>query len=231
MMALVRVLTWNVHGALGLDGLRDFSRVVEHVVALDPDIVALQEVEGRNRGGRSPPMAILRDRIGHHGVNADSITTDDGEYGQVLLSRWPLTNIRILDISVARREPRRAIAATAATPIGQVRFISTHLGLRFGERGKQAAALCAAAGDEKTAVLMGDFNDWFRYRSVQAALERDFPVCTRLGTYPSRAPLFALDRIYCRPAAILARAWTVKSAPMLSDHLPLMAELAAPEVT
>jgi endonuclease/exonuclease/phosphatase family metal-dependent hydrolase len=224
-MTDIRVLTWNVHGGVGLDGVRDFSRIVDHVVSINPDIVALQEVDGRARGGRAKPMQILEDRLGQRGVSAATLTAEDGDYGQVLVSRWALTDVETLDLSIAGYEPRRAIAATARTPDGDLRILATHLGLRFGERKRQVATLCEAAGDSRPAVLMGDFNDWMRYRSAQSRLEIVFPASTRIRTFPARAPLLALDRIFCRPADLLVRAQAVTSAPLLSDHLPLLGQI------
>jgi endonuclease/exonuclease/phosphatase family metal-dependent hydrolase len=225
MTDYIRVLTWNVHGGLGLDGVRDFSRIVDHIAAIDADIVALQEVEGRNRGDRSLPMTIIRDRLGHEGITASTITAADGDYGQILLCRWPLVEAVTYDLSIGRFEPRRAVAATAQTPAGDLRVIATHLGLRFGERSRQVKALCGALADERPTVLMGDFNNWIRYRSAQAVLEHEFADFTRLRTYPARVPLFALDRIFCRPAGVLVSAEVFKSEPLFSDHLPLGATL------
>jgi endonuclease/exonuclease/phosphatase family metal-dependent hydrolase len=225
MSGTVRILTWNVHGGVGLDGVRDFSRVVDHIVSIKPDVVALQEVDGRNRGGRASPMRIIEDRLGHLGVSASTLTAPDGAYGQVLISRWPLVGAEIHDLSVGAYEPRRAISATVQAPNGDIRVIAVHLGLRFGERREQVAALCNAIGKEGPTVLLGDFNDWIRYRSAQAILESHFPEFTRLRTYPARVPLLALDRIFCRPSGLLKHAETVVSAPLLSDHLPLLAEL------
>ena len=226
MTGIIRVLTWNVHGGVGLDGVRDFSRIVDHIAAIDADIVALQEVEGRNRGDRSMPMTIIRDRLGHDGITASTISAPDGDYGQVLLSRWPLVEAATYDLSIGRLEPRRAVAATAQTPAGDLRVIATHLGLRFGERGRQIKALCAAFDEERPTVLMGDFNHW--YRSAQTVLEQEFAEFTKLRTYPARVPLFALDRIFCRPAGILVTAEVFKSEPLFSDHLPLGATLRLP---
>ena len=225
MTVIVRLLTWNVHGGVGLDGVRDFSRIVDHIAAIDADIVALQEVEGRNRGDRSLPMTIIRDRLGHEGISASTIEAPDGDYGQVLLSRWPLVEVVTHDLSIGCFERRRALAATAQTPAGELRVIATHLGLRFGERSQQVRALCAALDDKRPTVLMGDFNDWVRYRSAQVLLEQEFAEFTKLRTYPARVPLFALDRIFCRPAGMLVSAEVSKSKPLYSDHLPLVATL------
>ena len=225
MSRAVRVLTWNVHGGVGLDGVRDFSRIVDHIVAINPDIVALQEVEGRDRGERTSPMRIIEDRLGHRGISASTLTAPDGEYGQVLMSRWPLVETETHDLSVGAYEPRRAISATVRAPAGRLRVVAAHLGLRLGERRLQVATLCAAVRGDLPTVLMGDFNDWIRYRSAQAELESQFADCTRLRTYPARAPLLALDRIFCRPSGLLKRSQIITSAPLLSDHLPLLAEL------
>lgn len=225
MSTIVRVLTWNVHGGVGLDGVRDFSRIVDHVVAIDPDIVALQEVDSRDRGGRASPMRIIEDRLGQRGISASTLTAPDGEYGQVLLSRWPLIDAETHDLSVGSYEPRRAISAVARTPGGELCVVAAHLGLRFGERRQQVTTLRRTVSGERPTLLMGDFNDWFRYRSAQAQLETCFDDYTRLRTYPARVPVFALDRIFCRPSGLLKSARTITSAPLLSDHLPLLAEL------
>ena len=225
MSGAVRILTWNVHGGVGLDGVRDFSRIVDHIVSINPDIVALQEVDGRARGGRTSPMRIIEDRLGHRGISASTLTAPDGEYGQLLLSRWPLVDSEILDLSVGTYEPRRAISATVQAPTAFLRVVAAHLGLRFGERREQIAALCRAVDRELPTVLMGDFNVWVRYRSAQSVLERHFADSTRLRTYPARVPLLALDRIFCRPSGLLTRVETITSARLLSDHLPLLAEL------
>ena len=45
-------------------------------------------------------------------------------------------------------------------------------------------------------------------------------------SFPARLPLFALDRIWCRPDHLLTRSWTARETRPASDHLPVMAELA-----
>ena len=225
MTGNIRVLTWNVHGGLGLDGVRDFSRIVDYIAAIDADIVALQEVDGRNRAGRSQPMDIIRDRLGHEGITASTITAPDGDYGHLLLCRWPLVEAVTHDLSMSAFEPRCAVSATAKTPAGDLRVVATHLGLRVGERSRQIRALCAALGNDRPTVLMGDFNGWVRYWSAQVLLEQEFAEFTKLRTYPARVPLLALDRIFCRPAGMLVSAKVFKSEPLFSDHLPLGATL------
>jgi endonuclease/exonuclease/phosphatase family metal-dependent hydrolase len=223
----VRVATWNIHGGVGADGKFDLARVVALLKRAEPDIVALQEVDSRRASPtHQHPFVYLRDALGPHGAEARSIVGPDGDYGQILLSRWPLGSIRIHDISVARNEPRRAIEADIASPHGQLRFVATHLGLSFRERRRQSDALVAIASRPGDVVVMaGDFNDWVWRGSVQKAIRRVLPARTWIRTFPARWPLIRLDRIHCRPAEALGRVWTDLSARDISDHLPVFAEI------
>ena len=94
------------------------------------------------RGRTDDPFALLAKAVGDHSVDARSIVTEDGDYGQVLLSRWPFAEPpKISDVSYQEREPRRAIAARILSDHGEVRVIATHLGLSIHERHAQAHAL------------------------------------------------------------------------------------------
>jgi endonuclease/exonuclease/phosphatase family metal-dependent hydrolase len=62
--------------------------------------------------------------------------------------------------------------------------------------------------------------------SVRRILARKLPGCTRHRTFPARLPALSLDRIYCRPAGAILRSWVEPSAALLSDHLPVVAEIA-----
>lgn len=222
----IRVLTWNVHGGVGMDGVQDYRRAIDCLMGLSADIVALQEVDGRNFAAAVTPFEDFRQRLGLHALPVTAISTADGEYGQLLLSRWPFATAEIYDISHPKFEPRRAIVATVRTHLGALRVIATHFGLRVRERRLQAEQLCdIAARSNLPTVLLGDFNDWNRFQLKRGVLERAMPAFTRVRTFPSRGPLFALDRIYCRPFGLLGPSRVVKGASMISDHLPLIAEL------
>jgi endonuclease/exonuclease/phosphatase family metal-dependent hydrolase len=222
-----RVMTWNIHGALGRNMRYDLARTLELIKAWQPDVVALQEVDSR-RGdsGLGNPFKYLQDGLGEHGIGAKSIETTDGEYGQMLVSRWPLANAEVHDISWPEREPRRAIRADIATPLGPLRVVATHLGLSFGERDGQTRKLLELVGQgPSTTVLVGDFNDWFWAGSVRSPLAEALPSRTRHRTFPSRCPLFRLDRIYCRPPGVIVRSFVDRTARRVSDHLAVIADV------
>lgn len=226
-MSTVRVLTWNIHGAVGRNPRFDLARVVELIDRWDPHVVALQEVDSRrDKAAGINPFEFLQRELGEHGIGAKSITTADGDYGQMLISRWPMTGTTIHDLSYQEREPRRAIESTIETPLGKLRFVATHLGLSLHERRAQTHRLVEIAGKgPETAVMAGDFNDWLWVGSVRAALSRVLPARTHLRTFPSSRPMLKLDRIFCRPHDALVASFTDREARRVSDHLPVIADV------
>jgi endonuclease/exonuclease/phosphatase family metal-dependent hydrolase len=223
-------MTWNIHGALGRNPRFDLHRVVELIRRWNPDIVALQEVDSRRAfAGGENPFEFLQHAVGSYGIGAKSITTQDGDYGQMLITRWPIARQEIHDISFPEYEPRRAIRADVMTPGGPLNVVATHLGLSVRERRQQARILLELAGEaEVPTVMVGDFNDWFWPGSVRSVLKRVLPDDTNCRTFPSVFPLLRLDRIFCRPRGALLRRFVDPEALAISDHLPVIADIAAP---
>ncbi|MDP2372545.1 endonuclease/exonuclease/phosphatase family protein [Reyranella sp.] len=224
-----RVMTWNIHGAFGRNPRFDLGRVVALVKRHAPDIVALQEIDSRRarEAHIGDPFDVLQQALGAHGARARAIVAADGEYGQALISRWPLVDTEIRDLSFPEREPRRAICSDVATPFGPLRVIATHLGLSLHERRLQAATLLGLLGAlDRPTVALGDFNDWFWAGSVRRSLARVLPGCARHRTFPSWLPMFQLDRVYLWPPQALLGSHTDPEARAISDHLPVIADIA-----
>lgn len=224
----LRVVTWNVHACVGGDGRFDPDRIVSIVRGLSPDIIALQEVESRRFGtGGCDAFTFFRERVGGHAAEARTITTEEGDYGHMVLSRWPLRQARAHDISVAGREPRGIVEVEALSPFGPIRVIGAHFGLRRRERRLQTATLRAIVDPESdgAAIVAGDFNELRRRSATHRALSPHFQGTTIFATFPSWRPLVPLDRIWCRPPLRVLRSHVLRSARSASDHLPLIADL------
>jgi endonuclease/exonuclease/phosphatase family metal-dependent hydrolase len=223
--AAIRVMTWNIHGAVGRNPRFDLQRVIDLILRADPDIIALQEVDSRRVPPGEDPFRILQKELGSHGVGAKSIVAEDGEYGQTLISRWPIHGTRTHDISYGEFEPRCAIETNVSTPDGELRVIAAHLGLSIHERRSQTRALLGMVAEEGATVLLGDFNDWFWPGSVRSVLAHALPGRSRHRTFPAWCPILRLDRIYCCPAAVLEQTWTDSQARHVSDHLPVIGDI------
>jgi endonuclease/exonuclease/phosphatase family metal-dependent hydrolase len=224
----IRVMTWNIHGGVGIDRRFALDRITETIARHDPDVVALQEVDSRRCGpSHRSPFELLREAVGEHGIEAKSIATADGDYGQMVVSRWPLGSTQVHDITYAEREPRRAIETEVRTDRGTFRLVATHFGLSMRERRDQAKRLVEIARRHViTTVMLGDFNDWFWPGTLRDALKHELPGRTRHATFPSWCPLFRLDRIFCWPPKALVRSFVDRRALRASDHLPVIADIA-----
>jgi endonuclease/exonuclease/phosphatase family metal-dependent hydrolase len=191
-------MTWNIHSGVGIDRKFALARITETIARINPSIVALQEVDSR-RGlpdGRSA-FEVLREAVGGYGIEAKSIVTADGDYGQMLIGRWPFGKTIIHDISHGDREPRRAIETELTLPAGTLRIIATHFGLSLVERREQARSLVAIARRHPTTtVMLGDFNEWFWPGSLRDALRHELPGRTRHATFPSWCPMFRLIEFF-----------------------------------
>ncbi|MEQ8708288.1 MAG: endonuclease/exonuclease/phosphatase family protein [Rhodospirillales bacterium] len=227
----IRVLSWNIHGFVGLDGKYDPVRTGQVIDSISPDIAAFQEVDCRgDKAARNQTADSLREAVGDHSHYAWSIVTPDRHYGQMLASRYPIQSGKIHDISMDSQEPRRIIEAVIqAGKKGRIRVLATHLGLKISERRHQNAILRRLIASERTLplVVMGDFNNWLMERR-KTGLAGVMTDRTGLRTFPSRFPLLPLDRIWSRAPGTISQARTYPEYRQASDHLPLTAEIRFP---
>lgn len=229
----LRIATYNIHGAVGTDRVRSAERIAKVIAELDADVVALQEVP---LGGSFAPNAlpVLRETTGMEAVAGPTLDTPERRYGNAILSRLPIRATRSLDLSFGRREARGALdvdvdVEKGATDRAALRIVATHLGLSARERRAQIRALIAAFDTPRMPViLMGDLNEWFVWGHALRMLVTHFRAAPAPRTFPSRLPVFALDRIWMHPASRLLDVHVHRSmlARVASDHLPLVARIA-----
>ena len=243
-MNTLRVATYNIHK--GVQGLGPVRRLeihnLQHAVAqLNADIVCLQEVRGFNRKMQrhfthwpADGQAQVLAPAGYEAIYRTNAVTRHGEHGNALLSRWPVLGHGHHDVSDHRFEQRGLLHVTVQVSERPVHVVVVHLGLIHASRERQVQAVGRFIEREvppgAPLIVAGDFNDWgVRLHRPMA----DFGLHTfedvRLPTYPARLPLLHLDRIYARGLRLVhahvphGRAWQ-----RMSDHLPLVAELALP---
>lgn len=225
------VATYNVHGFVGGDGRYNAQRIVDVLDDVEADLIALQEVEHRTVAG-TPVGEWLGEALGMHVTRLDTFRRGRHDYGNLLLSRERPVAVRSHDLSVPRREPRKAIDVDLVANGGEWRVIATHLGLSMRERRIQFDRLSAiveqAAGSEVT-VLAGDFNEWRPFTRWVQRLGAGFGAPRTPRAYPARRPAVALDRIVARPAGAIEGIRRIQTpvARDASDHLPLVATLGA----
>ncbi|MDQ0325015.1 endonuclease/exonuclease/phosphatase family metal-dependent hydrolase [Rhodopseudomonas julia] len=220
-------MTWNIHGGAPWGGRRNLARVKEIVAAHDPDVVALQEVDSRRSAVEATSaFEELAEGLGTYAAHAKTIIAPDGEFGHMLISRFPFTGTSAHDISIAGRERRAVIDALIETPGGRLHVVAAHFGLGFAERRHQASlAAELTRADAAASIMLGDFNEWQWRGAVRRVLLKALPERTPERTFPAHLPLLSLDRIYGRPAGLIVKSFVDPAGRLASDHLPLIADL------
>jgi endonuclease/exonuclease/phosphatase family metal-dependent hydrolase len=234
--APLRVATYNVHACVGTDGRYDPGRIATVIGELDADVVALQEftypasvaLETRN-----PVFFAALDRyecaLGPTRQRPRQAAMEC--FGNAVLTRYPIFEVHRIDLSMERREPRGALAATIDLGGAKLHVLATHLGLRIRERRFQVRQILDYLDSvrDSPVVVLGDFNDWLPGRSAAHVLDRRLGRPPRPATFPVAWPLVALDRVWVQPRHALQRI-SVHATPiarLASDHLPVVAEIDA----
>jgi len=235
-----RILTYNVHRCVGVDRRLDVARVADVIAALEPDIVALQELDvGRARtDGVDQAHEIARQLDMACHFNA-AVRVEEEQYGDAILTSYPERLVKAAPLPSLKPtlglEPRGALWIAAEIDGVEVQVINTHLGLAPQEQQGQARAL---AGPEWLAredcqgptILLGDFNATATsvvYRTLTARLgdaRRLSPTRRSSSTFPSRLPFLRIDHLFVSPEirVLDLDAPYSPATRVASDHLPLV---------
>jgi endonuclease/exonuclease/phosphatase family metal-dependent hydrolase len=222
----LRIATYNLHGCVGRDGARDAQRIAEVVAELGCDTVGLQEVFG---------LEVLQRTLNMTAVAGPHHMWHDRHVGNALLTRRRVLAVRNHDYSWPRHEPRTALDVDLDVDGETVRVIVTHLGLKPAERRFQVRKLLSLLKDTplyERVVVLGDINEWLPLGRPLRWLNALFGHSPAERTFPSRWPLFALDRVWVRPRHALLAFGAHRSplAVLASDHLPVKAIIATHEL-
>ncbi len=239
----LRVMTYNIHRAIGLDRRFKPERIARILERHDPDIALLQEVDdGVPRSRRLDLARELAEAL-HYPYLAvgHNVTLRRGRYGNATLSRYPIVGERNIDLSIGRRKRRgcqhTAIALEVGADARRLDVFYVHLGLSARERVQQLALFATAREIESLphgapCLLGGDFNDWRtgveRFLSEQLGFRWASQAGTphAIPTFPALLPSVALDRLcYRGPLRLLsAQRCRLRLSRVASDHRPLIAE-------
>ncbi|HMP06433.1 MAG TPA: endonuclease/exonuclease/phosphatase family protein, partial [Lacipirellulaceae bacterium] len=120
-----RVMTYNIHSCLGVDGKLSFARIARVIASARADVVALQEVDcRRRRSQRADQAAAIAEQLEMHSLYFPVLDVDGEQYGLAVLSRWPLTQVRASYLTTA--DPRRRREARGARSRHALGTIANH---------------------------------------------------------------------------------------------------------
>lgn len=222
------VATYNVHHWIGTDGRRDMQRCLKVLEKTGAVIAGLQEAAAPlwSLGDNAETLAVA---TGMNAVLGPTLEKRESHFGNVLVTSYPVLDVRRHDISISGKEPRGVLDADVDVEGLKARVLVTHFGLRSRERRKQAVWLCEIIHriERDVTFILGDFNEWFRLSRTLSYLRSQLGIQDAPGTFPSMFPIFALDRIWVHPKRKLndIKAFSAAPARLASDHLPLTARV------
>ena len=239
----LRVMTYNVHSCIGMDGKLSPERIARLIARCQPDIVALQELDvGRMRTEGIDQAHLIARYLEMEFHFHPALHIEEERYGNAILTHLPMRLIKAGPLPGLRGkpslEPRGALWVEIDVHGTPIQVLTTHLGLLARERRAQTEALLCPewlghSDCRRPVILCGDLNALpsshvcRRLRSRLKDAQRDQNRHGPRGTFFGRFPAARIDHIFVDtcfdvmgievPANELAR--------VASDHLPLIVDL------
>jgi endonuclease/exonuclease/phosphatase family metal-dependent hydrolase len=240
----LRIITYNIHKCVGgLDRACSPERIRDAIAPYEADIVMLQEVvEGPDGPKYFHQVNLLGDLLNlrHRTFFPNVDLLGGARYGNAILSRFPFTETRNIDLAIPLSTRRSGLHARFRVrrpghdrDARTVHVFNFHLGLTQYLRKWQLRKFLESEtfqglNSRSPVIIAGDFNDVWGSLGEKYLAPAGFRGMPRpLRTFPAWAPVRALDSIYVRgdldlihverPAQRVAR-WA-------SDHLPLIGDL------
>jgi endonuclease/exonuclease/phosphatase family metal-dependent hydrolase len=226
-----RVMTYNIHHAEGTDGRLDLARVARIITENRVDLAAIQEVDVLTKRVPIDEPAELARLTGMHVTFAKAIDYQGGAYGQVVLSRYPISDPRTISLPSRPEKERRIALAVTVSPGGgrrDFRFVTAHLDHQSeDDRVEQARELLKNLSENSAAptILAGDFNARPASRTMKVVFSRfdDTAGENALApTGPADRPTLKIDYILTSKNAPWAPIHSsVIDDRVASDHRPV----------
>ena len=241
----LRVMTYNIYGARATSpaNAADLDALAEVIRRQDPDFVTLNEVDVfTDRTGKDVHQARdLAEKLGMEWHFSKALDRDGGEYGDAVLSKYPILETRSYRLPCAAEQPGedRALCVIRVQIDGKDLYVaSTHLDHLSGDASRlvQAAEIRRIRDTELEGdlILCGDLNA-IPSSNVIATMTS---FLTNTGpidqyTFPSDDPDRKIDYIMYAPiehfgvqnCQVVSRGDQQIDGVDASDHRPVIADI------
>lgn len=241
----LRVMTYNIYGARATSpaNAADLDAIAEVIRRQNPDFVTLNEVDVfTNRTGKDVHQARdLAEKLGMEWHFSKAIDRDGGEYGDAVLSKYPILEKRSYRLPCAAEQPGedRSLCVIRVQIDGKDLYVaSTHLDHLSGDASRlvQATEIRRIRDTELEGdlILCGDLNA-IPSSNVIATMTS---FLTNTGpidqyTFPSDDPSRKIDYIMYAPiehfgvqnCQVVSRGDQQVGGVDASDHRPVIADI------
>ncbi|MDD4816945.1 MAG: endonuclease/exonuclease/phosphatase family protein [Victivallaceae bacterium] len=230
------LLSYNIQIGLKADReTADLNGTAEAIRRVGAETVVLNEVDkGTERSGGVDQPAFIAGKLGYHYEFGFASPRPGGEYGNVIMSEYPLERLALIDLPSNAIEARSALVVKVLAPEPYY-VVGTHL--TYDRDLEEVRVRCVGMITDymKTNgftpfVLMGDLNARPDSHTVARLRELGYLVVNDIApeekTYPAGTPRVLLDytAVYPADAAKIVTHFVVNE-PAVSDHRPLYSEI------
>ncbi len=219
----LRILSYNIHHAEGVDGKLDVPRIAQVILSVKPDLVALQEVDkNTTRTGKVNQDIELANITKMNSVFGSNITFQGGQYGNAILSKFPIIkNKNFLLPNVDSGEQRGLLRSQIQISNKEnILFFSTHLDHRRSDTERLASAEAInqiiSLDNKSPAILAGDFNDVPESPTLKELGKLWLRTNKKiLKTIPASKPSRQIDYIFVQPK----ERWKIIESQVLDEDI------------
>ena len=233
----VKVMSYNIHHAVGQDGVLDLERIAKVIEDSGAEIIGLQEVDNHwsERSQFEDQANWLADRLNMHYTYAPNLDRDPlnpGEhrrqYGTAVLSKYPIIYSKNHPLTKIGNTEQRGLLETTINIKGHhVKVYNTHLALTPDERIIEVRELVKIANESTNPkAIMGDLNaqpHTEEMKSLYGFYKDAFADQNDAYTIPAGNPNRRIDYIFTSKEIETAHAEVIET--LASDHLPIITEL------
>lgn len=228
----ITVMSYNIHAMKGMDKVLDVDRIANVINEQNPDFVALQEVDQlTERSGKMDAIGLLKEKTGMYGIFMRTFDYQGGEFGNAILSRYPIIEHKLFPLPARDRYEDRLLMMVACVMKNgdTIHFYNTHLDHHSddSDRPVQMQEIIRIIRNDKAKIILaGDLNCSPSSEPLNALNE----VLTRCDsdekTYPADTPERLIDHVYySNNKGIKDLGLMVIPEKVASDHRPIVAKL------
>ena len=219
----VRVMSYNVKNGYGLDGVKSIERCADVIREVQPDVVAVQEVDSCTRRNKFYVLGKMAEKAGgYHAYFGPTIPHTGGKYGIGVLSKKPALSVKFHRLP-CRREPRGLLVVE----FDKYYMLCTHLSLNEEDRVTSVGIIRDVVSKlDKPAFIAGDMNARPTSKPMEAFKEYAQVLSNdKKFTIPSNEPRACIDYILGVNGTFKVLKDVVGYDILYSDHLPLYVDV------
>ncbi|MEL7498640.1 MAG: endonuclease/exonuclease/phosphatase family protein [Planctomycetota bacterium] len=241
----IRVLTYNVHACVGMDGQLSPERIARVVDQSEADIICLQELDvSRQRSEHRDQAQVIAQWLEMSHQFHPAWHFQEEQFGNAVLTRMPMRVIKQEGLHHHKDDRSRRSALWVEVNIGDqvsLQIINTHLSIYPQEQKIQAQQLITEWIEPASllgpVILCGDFNASTHsktYKILSKALRdiESFDDRPTRRTLFSPFPIARVDHGFISSELVCSKVRVVDSrlAKVASDHLPLWFDIEPPSI-